>query len=277
MMRAKVSKSGRSQLVQLQEGDYAMATLNLIGFCITDFNISGWKVLIPEQRPLTAPVLDGDNVYLTTLDGGLYSFNQKDGQPIFNVASNMTKMDAGDGFATVKNESQMDQTGANLLHGSVPGVRLKQDFRPLVYEDRLYVCIDEFVQCSSPITEAIVWKTKVAQRNEQVVEHLVTPPALVNSKVFVGTACGSIVCLSTESGEVLWRAKLGEPVLFQPVIADGRIFVASSRGSLFCLDTRYSKDDGWLMFGGGAVHKRGSCSADPMVRPSVSLRGQLRL
>jgi len=54
-----------------------------------------------------------------------------------------------------------------------------------------------------------------------VVDATLTPPALVNGKVFVGTSAGEVLCLSADSGKELWRATLGEPVSFQPAVAAG--------------------------------------------------------
>ena len=76
----------------------------------------------------------------------------------------------------------------------------------------------------------------------------------VNGKVFVGTAQGAVVCLSAESGQELWRATVGEPIIFQPVVAAGRVYVTSGKGTLFCVETGDAEDDGWLMWGGDPAH-----------------------
>ena len=78
--------------------------------------------------------------------------------------------------------------------------------------------------------------------------------ALVNDKVFLGTTFGELVCLSARSGEVLWTANIGEPIMFQPTVAKGRVYVATNSGSLYCLETGDVKDDGWLMWGANAAH-----------------------
>jgi Ca-activated chloride channel homolog len=264
---------------------------------------------------ITAPILADDNVYLTTLDGNLYSFRQQDGQPISRDARNATssptvwrqqcffsRRQAGGtdacqteslsntisdyeatrtqadyldyakrkvrsvqetmfmnqdtivGFASFKGDSKMHQAQENLGQGTVSGIWSFQGSRPVIYRERLYGCMGEYVQCLDPLTGQAKWKTKVVQGSSQMLDHALAPPALVNGKVFIGTKSGDLACLSAESGQLLWNVGLGEPVVFQPSIANGRVFVPTSNGSLFCVETGDQADDGWLMWGGGPGH-----------------------
>jgi outer membrane protein assembly factor BamB len=79
------------------------------------------------------------------------------------------------------------------------------------------------------------------------IDDVLKPPAVVNGKVFVGTAAGEVYALSERTGDVLWKVALGEPISFQPTVANGCIYVGTDRGSLFCLLTGDSADDGWYM------------------------------
>ncbi len=81
-----------------------------------------------------------------------------------------------------------------------------------------------------------------------------TPPALVNDKVFLGTTFGEVYCLAAETGELLWNATIGEPIVFQPALAKGRIYLSTNLGHLYCIETGDTKDDGWLMWGADAGH-----------------------
>jgi outer membrane protein assembly factor BamB len=110
------------------------------------------------------------------------------------------------------------------------------------------------VICLDPSSGNIVWKTKIVQGNHRIIDHVLTPPVLVNGKVFVGTSFGEVACLSAESGDWLWREIIGEPISFQPAVAKGRLFVPTRTGSLYCLNTGDAKDDGWVMWGGTAAH-----------------------
>ena len=89
---------------------------------------------------------------------------------------------------------------------------------------------------------------------EELLDSLLTPPAVVNGKLFFGTLDGRVLCLSAISGDVLWTATVGEPVVFQPVIVDGQVYLPTGTGSLFCLKTGDPTDTGWSMWGATAAH-----------------------
>jgi outer membrane protein assembly factor BamB len=63
-----------------------------------------------------------------------------------------------------------------------------------------------------------------------------------------------VCCLAAETGELLWRESVGDPIVFQPAVVAGRVYVATARGNLFCLETGDAHDDGWFMWGGTAAH-----------------------
>ncbi len=94
----------------------------------------------------------------------------------------------------------MGTSQANLGHGTVAGVWAFQGSRPFVYRDRLYNCMGTYVQCLDPLSGNIVWKTKIVPGNHRIIDHVLTPPVVVNGKVFVGTSFGEVACLSAESG-----------------------------------------------------------------------------
>ncbi len=87
-----------------------------------------------------------------------------------------------------------------------------------------------------------------------MLDSLLTPPATVNGKLFVGTRDGRVLCLDAASGETLWSVTVGEPIVFQPAVAQGRVYVPTYHGSLYCLETEDAQDDGWLMWGATAAH-----------------------
>jgi outer membrane protein assembly factor BamB len=171
----------------------------------------------------------------------------------------------GLGFAGAGLANDVLQAAANIGQFSVPGVWSYQGSKPFIYRDRLYQAMGDTLECVDPKTERILWKkslrpSKVEKAREPTagLEAEVTPPALANGKVFVGTAHGDVTCLSAESGKVLWQVHIGEPVTFQPAVAKGRVYVATARGSLYCLETGDENDDGWLMWGADAAHNGGT-------------------
>ena len=82
----------------------------------------------------------------------------------------------------------------------------------------------------------------------------VTPPALANGKVFVGTRYGRLACLSGTTGEIMWTAEIGEPVVSQPAVVRGRVYICTTSGSLVSIETGDLEDDGWAMWGADSQH-----------------------
>jgi Ca-activated chloride channel family protein len=145
---------------------------------------------------------------------------------------------------------------SNLGQASVAGVWSYQGSRPFAYGGRLYSAMGDTLKCVDPATDKVVWKKDLHPRKDkgELLDAVLTPPALVNGKAFLGTAQGEVLCLSAATGERLWAANVGEPITFQPAVAKGRVYVATSAGSLICLETGDARDDGWLMWGANAAH-----------------------
>jgi outer membrane protein assembly factor BamB len=164
--------------------------------------------------------------------------------------------DGGVGFATHKGDAKMAQAMYNLGKGHISAVWAHQGSRPCMWNGRLYSALGDTLHCADPETRQPHWKQTVVDHGEglELLDGAVTPPAIVNGKIFLGTLDGKVQCLEAGSGEVLWTADLGESVVFQPAVACGRVYVGTNAGSLFCLETGDAGDDGWFMWGAGPHH-----------------------
>ena len=164
--------------------------------------------------------------------------------------------DGAVGFNVHKGDAKMAQAMGNLGKGHISAVWAHQGSKPFIWGGRLYSALGDALHCVDPETRAPYWKRTLHERDPraELLDGLLTPPALVNGKAFVGTLDGEVFCLSAQSGEVLWSVKVGEPILFQPAVAGGRVFVTTQVGSLLGLETGDANDDGWLMWGAGPDH-----------------------
>jgi Ca-activated chloride channel family protein len=289
-----------------------------------------WKRPIAGEI-ITAPVVNGEKLYLSTLEGTMYCFGSGDGELIWEEKKNATsspavwneqvffsrreavsatdkdgkaikqqtellawrettkgakvkdvvstqrpadyldhskravhsplekmnqKADAGVGFGSAPADAKLYQAAGNLGQGTVCGVWSYQGSRPFFYQGRMYSAMGDTLKCVDPKTGSVAWKQAVttAKEKEALVDSAVTPPAIVNGKLFVGTSRGEVKCLSAETGAVLWTVTVGEPILFQPAVSNGRVYVSTSTGSLFSFETGDVRDHGWLMWGGNAGH-----------------------
>jgi Ca-activated chloride channel family protein len=176
----------------------------------------------------------------------------------------MLDKDVGVSGAT-RGDAKIVQALGNLGQSSVCGVWSYQGSRPSVVGGRIYSAMGDTLKCVDLKTEKVLWQVGAREKADkgELLDALLTPPAPVNGKVFVGTAAGDVLCLSADKGQKLWGANVGEPIVFQPAVAKGRVYIATSAGSLICLETGDEKDDGWLMWGGGAAHN--GAASGPLV------------
>ncbi len=290
-----------------------------------------WKRPIAGEI-ITAPVISGEKLYLSTLEGTMYCFGSGDGELSWQEKKNATSSpavcgnqvyfsrreavttkdkngkevkqqvemlsyrgtgkgekgkdvadtrrpadyldhgkralyskqeamykanDKGVGFGAAPTDGKLHQAMGNLGQSTVNGVWSYQGSRPFIYNDRLYSAMGDTVKCVDPKTEKVLWKkqlTLAAKDKGPLVDSAVTPPAIVNGKMFVGTSRGVVVCLSAATGAVLWTVTVGEPILFQPAVARGHVYVSTNTGGLYCFPTGDDRDDGWAMWGCNAGH-----------------------
>src|SRR5262249_29992803 len=244
-----------------------------------------WKKAI-EGEIITAPIVEGGQVYLATLEGSLYCFRGKDGTRAWKEKKNATsapvvwndrcyvsrreekrftreqkkhiqqteqvasrgtgarhaikdltatartadyldyakrrssgkeaesqKKDAGVGFGGDKGDAKISQGRSNLGHASVQGIWSFQGSRPFVYKDCLYSAMGDDLLCVNPKTEKVIWKKSLGELGKKgkekapLLDSVVTPPALANGRIFVGTSQGDVICLSATSGEEQWRGE----------------------------------------------------------------------
>lgn len=211
--------------------------------------LAQFKALAPTRRP--ADYLD----YRKRMNSGIEVANQMN--------------DAGVGFpGGQKGDAKISQAATNLGQATVAGVWSYQGSRPMVFRDRLYTAMGDTLACMDGRTEKVLWKKRLSSGKDpkELLDAVLTPPVLVNGKVFLGTAAGEILCLSADTGALLWSANVGKPIVFQPAVAKGCVYVATTKGSLICLETGDQRDDGWLMWGATADHNGGIVPAEKLAK-----------
>jgi outer membrane protein assembly factor BamB len=170
----------------------------------------------------------------------------------YHAASAMADVHVG--FGGHKGDARMDQAMRHLGKAHVSEVWAHQGSRPAFWRGRLFSALGAALHCVDAATREPSWKKTLREGLAELLDGLITPPVVVNGKVFVATFDGEVCCLSAGTGDLLWSVPVGEPVLFQPAVAHGRVYATTQVGSLFCLETGDPDDDGWLMWGGGPDH-----------------------
>jgi outer membrane protein assembly factor BamB len=161
------------------------------------------------------------------------------------------------GFGFSKGDAKMEQAMSNLGQGHVHGVWTYQGSKPFISRGHMYCAQGDCIYSMEPDSEQVLWKQtpyKPDRPEQEVLDSLMTPPAIVNDKLFVGTIQGDLICLSAQTGEELWREKIGEPIVFQPAVSAGRVYVPTANGTLVAIETGDAQDDGWRMWGATPAH-----------------------
>ncbi len=149
--------------------------------------------------------------------------------------------------------------GFNIGQNTVNGVWAYQGSKPFVYNNLLYSSMGDGVKCVDPKTHEVKWSKdlKNPEKKGPVVDANLTPPALVNGKVFMGTSAGQVICMSAKTGETLWTATLDSGISFQPAVVNGMVYVSTNNGGVYAIETGDASDNGWAMWGANAQHNGG--------------------
>jgi Ca-activated chloride channel family protein len=165
-------------------------------------------------------------------------------------------VDASVGFAGHKGDAKMFQAMKHLGKGHVHEIWAYQGSKPFVHRGRLYSALGDTLHCVDPATQEVYWKKRLGpdSAGSEMLDSILTPPATVNGKLYLGSLLGDVYCLCAATGDELWRFHVDEAVVFQPAVAQGRVYIPTDGGSLYCLETGDQRDDGWCMWGGTAAH-----------------------
>jgi outer membrane protein assembly factor BamB len=127
-----------------------------------------------------------------------------------------------------------------------------QGSRPVVSDGLLFETAGDRLEATELTSGRVVWAWGDAREEEG--ERRLTPPAVANGRVLIGTWDGRLVSFEAKTGSVRWQVSVGAPVHWQPTMNDGRVFAGLEDGSVVCVQTGDSLDDGWPMWGGGSGH-----------------------
>jgi outer membrane protein assembly factor BamB len=167
--------------------------------------------------------------------------------------------DASVGFGAAPPGAGLGAGGFNIGQNTVNGVWAYQGSKPFIYNNLLYTSMGDTIKCVDPKTEKVSWQKDLKNPTAKgpVVDANLTPPAIVNGKLFMGTSAGQVICMSATSGEILWTATVEGAISFQPAVAHGMVYVSTNNGGLFAFETGDANDHGWLMWGANAQHNGG--------------------
>ena len=225
---------------------------------------------------MTAPVVVGDDVYATLMDGTVARWRTADGHRVWSRAAHATSAPAVDGASLFLAQrvdggherplSLRTDTGAVIFRGEavrVNDVAQRPDTggtqpgwawegsRPAVADGRVYQAMGDEVVARDERSGAVVWRKRNPMPGGA---RGVTAPAVVGGQLVVGTRSGDVFGLDIDSGQTTWAVRVGEPIAQQPAVADGWVYVATTRGKVVGVEVGEPELDGWHMWGGNASH-----------------------
>ena len=92
-----------------------------------------------------------------------------------------------------------------------------QDWWPMFHHD---LSNTGYSTSTGPNTNNILWSYTAGG-------HIVSSPAVVGGKLYVGSWDSKLYCLDASTGDFIWSFTTGNFVHSSPAVADGRVYVGS--------------------------------------------------
>ncbi|MCB9597223.1 MAG: PQQ-binding-like beta-propeller repeat protein [Sandaracinaceae bacterium] len=236
---------------------------------------------------MNAAVLDGDDVFFTTMSGTVYRMNQRSGRVHWRRRLHATSapwLDGDDVHVTVRlrenggvrekavilsresggTEHELDAVDAAFVAGRPdPGVQEGWSYegsRATVVGGRIYQTIGNEVHCRDADTRELLWRRRYTDNPRT---RPASMPAIAGSQLVFGTRDGVLFGLDIDTGMTAWAYDVGEPIASQPTIGHGWVYASTTRGGVVGLEVSDVSFDGWHMWGGNAQHNGRVMATEP--------------
>lgn len=241
---------------------------------------------------LATPVVAGDSVYVSTLDGDTYRFAHRTGKQLWKKRLHATTAPwiADDELFVARRTKSKGKTieqqvvvatkdGSVLREHAVSSGSYTSDVpadladwkrvwafegsRPVVERGIRYVAMGNEVHASDASTGAPLWTRRYPGSADR---RALGSVALAGSAVVVSSRDGKLFGLDVDTGFTLWSYDLGHRIAAEPIIAKGWLYATTVDGLVIALEVADPSLDGWHMFGGNA-QKNGPTLAPPVTPP----------
>lgn len=224
-----------------------------------------------DNHILSAPVIVGDSVYVSTVSGSLYKIGldgKRRWQQSINAAS-APWIDGNEIHLAVhegNNEVQVTldgATGKRLRAGAKAkspndnpsdaseGTWSFEGARPVVRDGVVFTAMGDRVEARDAKTDALKWTRQYAKG---VGTRDIGSVIVAGGLAIVTTHDGKLIGLDRETGAQRMAFDFGTPVTAQPIVAEGWMYVATNKGQILAFDLGQKSMDGWHMWGGNAQH-----------------------
>ncbi|HWO24771.1 MAG TPA: PQQ-binding-like beta-propeller repeat protein [Kofleriaceae bacterium] len=231
---------------------------------------SGWI----GSEVIAAPVIAGDSVYVSTLDGMTLRFERQGGKLRWSRPLQATTAPwiAGDELFVTRRRGAREQqvvvaldTGKivrehDVSSGAYAGVPDRDDkaavwafegSRPVVERGARYVAMGAEIRATDARTGAPLWIRRYPGSADR---RALGAVAVAGPAVVVAARDGKLFGLDADTGYTLWSYDLRVRVVAQPILAKGWLYASTADGRVIALNIADPTLDGWHMFGGDAQH-----------------------
>ncbi|MCP4903949.1 MAG: PQQ-binding-like beta-propeller repeat protein [bacterium] len=162
------------------------------------------------------------------------------------------KHDEAVGFGQAPSSAKMHFANDLIGESRISRAWRFQGSRPAVSDGVLFETAGDRLEATEIASGRHLWSWGEARA--EAGERRLTPPAVANGRVLVGTWDGRLVSFEARTGAERWQVSVGAPVHWQPTMSGGSVFAGLEDGSVVCVRTGDPRDDAWPMWGGGSGH-----------------------
>lgn len=237
---------------------------------------------------LATPVISGDSVYVSTINGMTFRFDHRNGKThwVKPLRATTAPWIVGDElFVTRRSGAKEQQVVVDVGSGKVvrehrvsagsyaydvpasldswEGVWAFEGSRPVVDRGIHYVAMGNEVIASDAKSGEAIWHRRYPTKADA---RSLGSVALAGSTIVVSSRDGKVFGLDVDTGYTLWSYDLGKRVVAEPIIAKGWLYSTTTDGYVVALNVADKSLDGWHMFG-GSKSKNGAVQQPPAAKP----------
>ncbi len=254
----------------------------LVAFDVRTGDIN-WQSRI-DSEVLASPVFYNESVYLTSMNGSLYRFNNNDGKKeshlkAIGAISPPTVFD-DNLYVNIRKKEDKNMQDTWLyqrlslkpvkkfaaLSGKVhfkhahdlSAIRLMSydGSRITHFKGKNYNVVGGNLICSHPQTGKIIWKKNLG--TPMVIEDIESPvaglPIVAGNKIIVSLSNGDIKIFNSLNGSLIKSYNTKATLFSQAVVHDGWIYNGSENGKMISINTGMKELTGWSMWSFNSEH-----------------------
>lgn len=109
---------------------------------------------------------------------------------------------------------------------------ISDEWWPMFHKDPMH---SGFTSSLAPDTNELFWTF-------QTENEILSSPAVVDGRVYIGSSDNKTYCLDASSGEEEWSYLTGGTLLSSPAVVSGKVYIGSYDGNMYCLNAETGEE-----------------------------------